>query len=193
MPQDLTLSCACGKLTASATGVRRGGANRCVCYCQFCQAYARHLGQAEEVLDAEGGTEVMQFSPRHFRFTAGEENLACLRMTGKGALRWYAKCCNTPIANTAGSTKMPFVGVVRRAVTAPAGDALTKVVGPIRARIFLPPEMQQGKNWAQKRMMFRILRLLMSWKLRGDGKRSPFFDAAGKPIREIERVRQAEA
>lgn len=188
MPHTLTLSCACGKLTAVAEGVSRGGANRCVCHCRFCRQYAERLG-ADGVLDEQGGTEVIQFSPRKFRFTGGEENLACLRQTSKGALRWYAKCCNTPIANTAGSTRLPFVGVVRRAVTAPAGDALTKAVGPIRARIYLPPEMQQGANWAQKRMMARILRLLMFWKLRGDGKRSPFFDAAGKPIREVERVR----
>ena len=189
---DLTLSCACGKLTAVAEGVTRGGSNRCVCYCSFCRQYAERLG-AGGVLDETGGTEVIQFSPRKFRFTGGAENLGCLRQTRKGALRWYATCCNTPIANTAGSTRLPFVGVVRRALTAPEGDALDKAVGPIRARIFLPPKMQQGANWAQKRMMFRILRLLMLWKLRGDGKRSPFFDADGKPVREVERVRAAES
>jgi hypothetical protein len=184
---DLTLSCACGKLTAVAEGVTRGGSNRCICHCRFCRQYAERLGM-DGVLDDKGGTEVIQFSPRKLRFTGGEENLACLRQTSKGALRWYAKCCNTPIANTAGSPKLPFVGVVRRAVKAPVGDALTKAVGPVRARIYLPPEMQRGANWAQKRMMARILRLLLFWKLRGDGKRSPFFDKDGKPIRAVERV-----
>ena len=140
------------------------------------------------VLDDQGGTEVIQFSPRKFRFTGGEEHLGCLRQTKKGALRWYAKCCNTPIANTAGSTKLPFVGVVRRAVTAPEGAALDRAVGPVRARIYLPPEMKQGVNWREKGMMLRILRLLLFWKLRGDGKRSPFFGDDGKPIREVERA-----
>ncbi len=191
MPDDLTLSCACGKLTAVAEGVSRGGSNRCVCYCRFCREYAERLG-ADGVLDGEGGTEVIQFSPRRFRFTGGEEHLACLRQTKKGALRWYAKCCNTPIANTAGSTKMPFVGVVRRAITAPEGDALTRAVGPVRARIFLPPEMKQGANWGEKRVLLRVLRLITGWKLRGDGKRSPFFDSAGKPVREVERVGPAD-
>ena len=189
---DLSLACACGKLTAVAASVSRGGSNRCVCHCRFCQAYARRLGKADEVLDAEGGTEVIQFSPRLFRFTGGDENLACLRQTSKGALRWYAKCCNTPIANTAGSTKIPFVGVVRQAIKAPTGEELTQAVGRVRAHIRQPPEMQQGTNWGQKRVMFRMLRLLLFWKLRGDGKRSPFFGPDGKPVREVERATLAE-
>lgn len=186
MPQDLTLACACGKLTAVAEGVTRGGSNRCVCYCRFCRQYAERLGAAH-ILDGEGGTEVIQFSPRKFRITGGEEHLACLRQTRKGALRWYAACCNTPFANTAGSPKMPFVGIIRQVVAAPGGEALEKAVGPVRARIFLPAEMKQGINWAEKRVLLRVLRLIAGWKLRGDGRRSPFFGPDGRPVREVER------
>lgn len=38
------------------------------------------------------------------------ENLACLRLTDKGLLRWYSTCCQTPIGNTSANWKISFVG-----------------------------------------------------------------------------------
>ena len=34
----------------------------------------------------------------------------------KGLHRLYAACCRTPLANTLGSARMPFIGLVCRAI-----------------------------------------------------------------------------
>lgn len=54
----------------------------------------------------------MAAQAKHVSFTSGIEHLACLSLTEKGLLRWYAKCCNTPICNTARNWKVPYVGLI---------------------------------------------------------------------------------
>lgn len=95
MKSTLAIRCTCGALRGEVEPSRR--VNRGSCYCKDCQAFAHFLGRAEEILDAQGGTEVVQIASRHVRFTAGQEQLACMRLTRRGLLRWYAACCNTAI------------------------------------------------------------------------------------------------
>jgi hypothetical protein len=89
---------------------------------------------------------------------------------------------------------VPFVGVIRTFIREPAGDAL----GPIRARVFrkfaigdvaaIPPDSQS--RWT---MLLRIFALVISWRLRGDHKRSPFFDArSGAPLKAPRVLSEAE-
>ncbi|HVY63408.1 MAG TPA: DUF6151 family protein [Gammaproteobacteria bacterium] len=183
-PRDVPLQCRCGTVRAVAHGVTPQIGNRCVCYCDDCQAFIRFLGRTADVLDANGGTDVFQLSPARIEFTAGRERVACMRLTPKGLARWYASCCNTPIGNTMAAAGLPFVGLVCAFAPEPARDAF----GPIRTRVFrkfatgdraaLPPDTQP-----QWRMLLRVLRLMLGWRLRGDHKRSPFFDAAtGAPL-----------
>lgn len=87
------------------------GAARAICYCKDCQAYARFL-RTPGIVDQDGGTEVVASLPKHVHFTAGLEVLACMSLSERGLLRWYANCCNTPIGNTLRSPKLPYVGVV---------------------------------------------------------------------------------
>ena len=87
------------------------GATRAVCYCKDCQAYARFLC-TEGIVDQDGGTEVVASLPKHVHFTAGLEVLACVSLSERGLLRWYASCCNTPIGNTPRDPKLPYVGMV---------------------------------------------------------------------------------
>src|SRR5207249_4142579 len=82
-----------------------------VCYCKDCQAYARFL-RTPGVVDADGGTEVVASLPKRLHFTAGVEALACMSLREHGLLRWYASCCNTPVANTPRNPKLPYAGVV---------------------------------------------------------------------------------
>jgi hypothetical protein len=92
------LQCRCGTLKGHVS--RSHVANRCVCYCRDCQAFAHFLGRADEILDASGGTDVIQTRAANVVFTEGKEALACMRLTPNGLLRWYSTCCNTPIGNT---------------------------------------------------------------------------------------------
>lgn len=102
------LRCACGTLRGHVDP--SAGARRAVCYCRDCRAYAHHLGVAG-VLDAKGGTEVVAMHPRHLHF-ASTDTLACLSLRQGGLLRWYASCCNTPIANTPRDPRVAYAGVV---------------------------------------------------------------------------------
>jgi hypothetical protein len=177
---------------AIAHGVTPAVGNHGVCYCDDCQAFAKALGRADDVLDANGGTDIFQMSPARLEFTHGVDRVACLRLTPKGLARWYTSCCNTPIGNTAATRGIPFVGMIRAFVSEPASDAL----GPIRTRVFrkfaigdkaaIPPDGQP--LW---RMFLRVMGLVLGWRLRGDHKRSPFFDAATGESLKVPRVLSA--
>jgi Family of unknown function (DUF6151) len=65
------------------------------------------------ILDVHGATDVIQTSPAQLTLTQGQEFLACMRLTEKGLLRWYAACCSTPIGNTLPNYRMSFVGPPR--------------------------------------------------------------------------------
>jgi uncharacterized protein DUF6151 len=124
------LQCRCGTIRGFVHDPQR--ANRAVCYCYDCQAFAHFLGKSEEILDDLGGSEVIQVLPSNVTFTEGIEALACMRLTAKGLLRWYAGCCNTPIGNTLDNFKISFVGLVHTCLES-SGRPLQESFGPIRA------------------------------------------------------------
>jgi len=149
------------------------------------------------VLDAHGGTDIFQSSPAQLEITAGRERLACLRLTRNGVLRWYAACCNTPIGNTLPTPKIPFVGLIH-AFIQPGDRPLDEILGRVRAGV-------NGKSATGDRtdvdahdtaplsVKSRVYWKLLVWRLRGDHKRSPFFDRHGMPIAEPRRVRGRDA
>lgn len=92
------LRCQCGKLRGRISHPEL--ALRAICYCNDCQMFAAFLAKSAEVLDENRGTDVVGIRPQDLSFTEGLEHLACMSLTSKGLLRWYASCCNTPIANT---------------------------------------------------------------------------------------------
>lgn len=103
----VTFTCRCGETHWQAPAVK--SAARLVCYCKDCQAFANHLN-ASHVLDENGGTEITQTSPKSVTFTKGADNIKCLRLSPAGLMRWYAGCCDTPIANTLPNPGVPFIG-----------------------------------------------------------------------------------
>ncbi|MFT4197494.1 MAG: DUF6151 family protein, partial [Pseudoxanthomonas sp.] len=100
---------------------------RATCYCRDCQAFARFLGQPG-VLDAHAGTDIVPMAPAGLRITAGFDQVACMSLSPKGLLRWYAACCRTPLANTLRTPGLPYVGLVAACVADRA--ALDAAVGP---------------------------------------------------------------
>lgn len=167
-----TLQCQCGHVRGLLTPTTP--ANRCVCYCDDCQAFARHL-QAHNTLDKQGGTEVIQVPPANLQFTDGTDKLACLRLTDVGMLRWYAACCNTPIGNTPASQGMSFVGLIHTCLgDATAREAsfgpVTMVVGVKTARGEAKPE-QKGLFSGIAKTMAMIIKARLS----GAYRRNPFF------------------
>ena len=202
---DVSLKCHCGAVRGRATSVNPAAGFRIVCMCDDCQAYAYHLGRSDEVLDANGGTDIFQLTPAQLTLTQGTENLRCLRLTERGLLRWYAGCCNTPIANTLASAKMPFAGVPHTFMDHAAdGQSRDEALGPVVARVqgrFGKGEMPEGTHRRAPFGAFgRIAKNLFLGWLRGKHRPSPFFDpSTGHPTVEpsvlsrTERERAAES
>jgi hypothetical protein len=160
--------------------------NRCVCYCDDCQSFAFYLGRADSILDDRGGTDIFQTSPARLEIIAGRENLACVRLRpGSNVIRWYASCCRTPIGNTPAEHRVPFVGVIHACMdVAATGSAADDVLGPIRARFFRRFARGGEAGLAGGRTLVAILRLVrmvLRARLRGDRRRSIFFQLDGEP------------
>jgi hypothetical protein len=188
MSTDLPIRCACGALRGVARGVSASSGNRVVCYCDDCQLFALFLGRADEILDARGGTDVFQMSPACLRIAEGIEKLACMRLTPKGILRWYASCCRTPIGNTLATPNVPFVGLIHACIDRAAdGRPFDTTLGPVRARIYgqYAKSAREGPDLHDRisvPALLRFGRLVLLWRWRGDHERSPFFDAeTGRP------------
>ena len=172
------IRCACGTLTGSLS--EPAWTNRAICYCDDCQAFAEVLGHAEAILDARGGSDILQTAPCHVSFTGGREHLACMRLRPTGLLRWYADCCRTPIANTPANPKFHFVGLLHSCLDADLDGAF----GPPRMRGYTrfargePKPAQQMPAARMARMGAAVL-----WaRLSGGYRQTPFFDAAGQPV-----------
>lgn len=156
---------------------------RAVCYCSDCQACARFLGGA--ILDGSGGTEVVAMAPRQLRFTAGLDSLACLSLSPRGLLRWYARCCRTPIGNTPRNRKIAYVGLVHACL----GDAQARAAsfGPLRIAVntksALGPVASVGLG-SRALALSRLGASLLGARLSGSYERSPFFEPGSHaPVR----------
>jgi hypothetical protein len=176
------IQCRCGTLKGHVS--RSHGVNRCVCYCRDCQAFARFLGRADEILDASGGTDVIQTRAANVVFTAGSESLACMRLTPNGMLRWYSTCCKTPIGNTVANPKVSFVGLVHTCLEG-TGPTLDASFGPVRAYVNTQSAKGGGKSspLALIAVILRVMGIVARARVDGSYKRSPFFaGGTGAPI-----------
>ena len=171
--------CRCGDVHGRVTNASPKTVNRIVCYCDDCQAFAHHLGRAD-LLDAHGGTDLVQVAPASLSFYRGTERIAGLRLAAKGLLRWYATCCKTPLGNTAGPA-IPFVGIVAQAI--PEADAVVgKPIGAILGKFAIgtPPP---GSTQHNPRLLLRAVRMVLGWRLGGKTWPHPFFDRASRGAR----------
>ena len=156
---------------------------RATCYCRDCQAFARALGR-EDVLDGEGGTDIVAMLPAGVRFTAGIEQLACLSLSPKGLLRWYARCCDTPMANTPRDPKVAYVGILAHCLEGDRHELAT-AVGSSRIALNLKSARGQVAPTPLRTLLgvIRIMRGVLGARLRGRYRDNPFF--AGQPPRPI--------
>jgi len=180
MGREVELSCRCGEVHGRASNVGPDTVNRIVCYCSDCQAYAHQLHRAD-VLDAHGGSDIVQLAPAALSFDRGTDQIRGLRLSEKGLHRFYASCCNTPLGNTVGPA-LPFVGVVAQTfvVEGDAGAGLDAVVGAPRGRVYgqhavgTPPA---GSTSFDPALIARLVWSMVKWKFRGQGLPNPFFDS----------------
>lgn len=188
MADTLPIRCDCGHVRGHAD-VRNHRARRAVCYCHDCRMFAYFLARADTILDRYGGTEVVQLSQGRVRFEGGHERLACMRLTPKGLLRWYAGCCQTPIGNIPPNRHIPYLGLLHTCIDFGAtGHTAESLLGPIDCRVNArDPHLRRMHADAHERIppgtLIRVAFRVLGWRLRGDQRHSPFFDAAsGRPI-----------
>jgi hypothetical protein len=128
----IPVQCGCGKLQGVLSKPEK--ALRGVCYCKDCQAYAHYLGKADQILDAQGGSDVLAVHPRQLALTQGQDALACMSLSDQGMLRWYASCCRTPLGNTGRDRKMAHLGLLHSCL-ARSPEGLDQTFGPVRMRV----------------------------------------------------------
>ncbi len=181
MSCSLAIRCKCGKVEGELADVSPQAGNHAVCYCDDCQAFQHHLGMADSVLDANGGTHVFQTSPARLRFISGQAHVACLKLTPKGTLRWYASCCNTPIGNTMAAPGVAFVGLITACLDARDSDRVASALGPVKGRIM--GRYAKGDishldvhDKFPLTVLVPFVGSLIMRRLRGDHRKSPFFD-----------------
>jgi hypothetical protein len=192
----LRLGCDCGSVAGIVSGATPRTARRLVCYCDDCQRFAAALGVADSVLDEHGGTEVLHISPARVTFTHGHTEIECLRLSTRGIFRWYSACCNTPIGNTLPTSRLPFLSLIHTCLHVENGT-LGDVVGPVQSRLQgrfairgMPPDTHPAVPVAA---VVLAAGKSLGWWLRGDQRRSPFFDRSGKPIVEPHIAPRAQA
>lgn len=178
----MDIQCQCGAFRARLKAFPQNTPGRLVCYCDDCQTYARHLGRAD-LLDANGGTEVIPAYPADVEILQGQQYLKCTRLSPKGLFRFSTTCCNTPVANL--KPGAPWAGFSRGVYTARPGQAqaLDEALGPVRSRIMgrfakgTPPADTASK--INLKSMAAVLPFMLKGALQGKAKPSPFFGADG--------------
>lgn len=185
MSNDIPLRCRCGAVRGRLTDYRPERSNRLTCFCSDCQAFARWLGRTD-VLDARGGSDIVQVAPAALRYDAGAEQLRCMQLGPKGPYRWYTDCCKQPAGNTLASTRSPFAGVVVAMVDVPAGSSLDALIGPSRGGVYgrfaiggCPPGVDAKVSLG---LLWRTLRPLLGNLLGGRSLPSPFVMADGAVV-----------
>lgn len=189
MKQDVELRCRCGEVSGRVKGASSETVTRALCYCDDCQAYLHHLGRSD-LLDAHGGTDIVQVAPATLTFERGVERIVGLRLTPKGLYRYYASCCKTPVGNTH-STAIPFVGIVVQAFERP-DDVFGKPRGAMMGKFATgtPPEGSTKLNFG---LILRAIRAVLGWKLGGKTWPHPFYDRATRsPTRPVTTLSRAE-
>jgi Family of unknown function (DUF6151) len=175
------IRCSCGQFRAVLRA--SSPSNRCVCYCIDCQAFARHL-KTRDVLDAQGGTDIIQVPSSNVMFTQGAENLACLRLTETGMLRWYSTCCQTPIGNTPANWKLSFVGLIHTCLSS-ENQSLEASFGPVTMRVGVKSAIGAEKPAARGLLsgIGKAVSILIRGRFGGAYRASPFFNPqTGIPI-----------
>jgi len=147
------------------------------------------------VLDAQGGTEIVASLPCNLRFDAGGDALACLSLSPRGLLRWYAACCDTPIGNTPRSPKMAYVGLVHSCLEQGA-PPLAQTFGPLRMAVNSGSALQPVRKspaLASAASLFGLAKTLLGARLGGGWRDNPFFEAGtATPVRAVRVLTPAE-
>ncbi len=181
--EDLSLQCRCGQVRGAITDLRADRAQRMVCYCDDCQAFAKWIENegGASFVDAHRGTDVLQVWPSQVKITDGIEHVKLMKLSEQGLLRWFTECCHTPAGNMLKSHRSPFVGLPTAIVRAPEGRTLDSAVGPpsayIQGRFVVGGCPSHVHPKAPVSVITRSVRFLARGFVGGHYSPSPYFEA----------------
>ncbi|MDA9865410.1 DUF6151 family protein [bacterium] len=169
----ITWRCTCGEVEATLPS----HGNRIICYCGSCRAFVEQL-DAGNRLDQQGGNELFQVAPDGVRLTKGIDQLVWMRLTEKGPLRWYAKCCRTPMANTLSSRALPFASFQVHELNPKAA------LPAVKARVNLAGALGQvdGEKGSLSKLVLGLLGNAAKAHIMRRVAQNPFFGVDGKPV-----------
>lgn len=170
------VQCKCGTLRGHIQGT--GTCSRAVCYCSDCRVFTKYLDCMDDVLDKQGGTEIVQLAQPRVVFLQGKEHLAAVQLSKKGMVRWYAACCNTPIGNTLSNPKLSFIGLIHTCLDhSKLEENFGKQVSMVNVdSAYSDPKPEQKGLFGT---ILRFLWIVLSMRIGGKYRRSPFFDDNG--------------
>ena len=174
---DLPFACACGEVDGwiAQAGPREG--DHVVCYCTDCQYFANHLGAGQRVLNPAAGTALFQSRCARMHLRKGRDKLACVHLTKKPTLRWYATCCSTPMFNTYANGRIPYVTTLTANCDP---ERRGKLLGPAIGHLFTNEPIADPGNvhrMSLAKLMRRFFRRMIKDVVSGDRRRSSLFDA----------------
>lgn len=176
----MEIQCECGKLRARLKAFPKGTPGRLRCYCDDCQAYLHHL-KREDLLDENGGTEIIPAYPNDVEFLSGKEQLRCLQLPQRRMVRFYTGCCNTPVANV--QAGRPWAGFNRRVYTVKDPNKVDQALGPVRSSVMgkfakgTPPAGTPQKF--DLKSVMTVMPFILTGNLFKKANRSPFFKDDG--------------
>ncbi len=176
MGTELNFTCACGEVAGVLIDPGPQMGDHVVCHCTDCQNLTHYLGAADRVLQAHGGTELYMGRCAKMRLTKGADKLACLHLTYKPTLRWYASCCRSPLFNSFGNGRMPYLSLLLANCDK---KQVEPMLGPVTGHVFLPKslgDLPQAPRMSVAKLMRRnSVRIVKDW-LSGDRRRSAIYD-----------------
>ncbi len=165
---SIPFACACGKLRGEITDAAPAALTHIECHCHDCRAAYVHLGHADP-----GSVGILQTTQDRIHIAEGGEHLRVFRHTPKGALRWYAACCNSPLFHTPLKARLVHVGLNTDRLDDPSK------AGRVMAQAFLPTRDGKQRHKGITRMAVRMVSRITAKNLNGEWRGTPFFAADG--------------
>lgn len=172
------IQCKCGTLRGQLDCA--GTSNRVICYCTDCRAFAKFLGRSGDILDEQGGTEIVQVAQPRLTLLQGADRLAAVRLSEKGMVRWYAACCKTPLGNTMASAKVGFIGMIHSSLERSQMD---KDFGSSIALLNTANALgdMKPKQSGLIGVIARVFLIVITTRISGRYRKSQLFESSGSP------------
>jgi len=126
---------------------------------------------------APGPVDLFLTTQDTLTISAGAQHLGLFRLSPRGAMRWYATCCKTPLFNTATGPKVPFLGIRVATMTTPDR------VGPVIGQTYKQKPGGKTGHQGMTRIMWNLLPRILAVRLSGRWRQTPLFDTdSGEPV-----------